>query len=830
MEDLGQRPVWSMSGSEMLSTLDLLDAELARLQTYRLQVIAGLEDVGYANEVGAHDTARLLTFRYRLNSTDAHRDVRLARALPKYATVSTALPDPNPTPPTTADPADSAVDPTADAAADSAADAADSTVAPAVDSAADPADLTADSADPAADPAAGPAADSAADRPWLLRPAQAEAIVTSLERVPATVPVEDLEVAEQQLVSLARHLSPAELRRAGKQIRDLLDTDGPEPDEHKAYARESLTLSDADNGVTFRGYLANENAELLRALIHANARPHKTVDGDPDPRPRAKRQADALTTTLTLAATTTDTTPRRDHRHSDPPRPAPADTADRGDDRPSQPPRATPTDTDLRGEELPGDPPLPAATSSGLRGDDRPTTDRRSAGVGTALAGDGTTSTDRDRPAAEPTGSPAADHLTGAGGGRSGGDHWVPGFGAKANITVTIDLNDLKAATADATGQLVYGDDLSAAAIRRLACDANIIPLVLGTNSEPLDIGRAARLVNRHLRRALNARDKGCVVCAAPPIHCDAHHLHSWLDGGPTAINNLVLLCRRHHRDLHSGHWTIHITNGTVHVTRPTWADPPPPTLHRTTNPPPPRPSRSHPPLPNDASKDHQAPPSSAPPASAPAASAPAASAPAAAGPNSTACAPAARTASGMDSAWSVPAPSGSEGPGPSPLASAHSACAPPVSADSGPAVPTSADSAPAVPTSADSAPAVPTSAAAPSAASTSAPPDAARSAWAASPPEPDHSPNASGTSTPPPRRPSRWIADDEKLRQAAHFAVWDNEPSDDRPPGNPIRGAATPTTDLHLNQPTSSVLTQKLGGVSERPGTPDHLDLAPNV
>ena len=57
----------------------------------------------------------------------------------------------------------------------------------------------------------------------------------------------------------------------------------------------------------FRGYLANENAELLRSLIHAGARPHKTLDGELDPRPREKRQADALTTALTLAAKATDT-------------------------------------------------------------------------------------------------------------------------------------------------------------------------------------------------------------------------------------------------------------------------------------------------------------------------------------------------------------------------------------------------------------------------------------------------------------------------------------------------------------------------------------------
>jgi len=63
-------------------------------------------------------------------------------------------------------------------------------------------------------------------------------------------------------------------------------------------------------------------------------------------------------------------------------------------------------------------------------------------------------------------------------------------------------------------------------------------------------------------------------VCGAPPIHCDAHHVVSWLDGGITAVSNLALLCKRDHRDLHSGHWRIRILDGVVQVTHPTWANP----------------------------------------------------------------------------------------------------------------------------------------------------------------------------------------------------------------------------------------------------------------
>ena len=484
MEELGERPVWSMNGGEMLAALDQVEADLARRQTYRLQLVAGLDGIGHAQEIGAHDTAQLLAFRYRIDPAQARRDLRLALALPKYADVSAALP-------ATGEPAGPR-----------------------------PAD------DPADDSAQPEGVGASASAEEFLRPAQAEAIVSALERVPSTVPVEDIVVAEQQLVNLARHLSPGELRRAGQRIRDILDTDGPEPDERKAYDRESLTLSAADRGVKFRGYLANENAELLRSLIHAGARPHKTHDGELDPRPREKRQADALTTALTLAAKATDTT-----------QPA------------AKPAPSAPADADTTATD--------AETTA---------TDART----TAAAADTTASTTGgDAATVAPTAAAATGRSPRA-------SDPVPGHGAKATITVTIDLQDLKAATADATGDLVYGDGLSAAAIRRLACDAKIIPLVLGSNSEPLDVGRSERLVTRAMRRALNARDKGCVVCGAPPIQCDAHHLQSWIDGGETSIWNLVLLCRRHHIDLHAGHWTITITNGVVHVARPTWADPPP--------------------------------------------------------------------------------------------------------------------------------------------------------------------------------------------------------------------------------------------------------------
>ena len=144
---------------------------------------------------------------------------------------------------------------------------------------------------------------------------------------------------------------------------------------------------------------------------------------------------------------------------------------------------------------------------------------------------------------------------------------------------MTIDLEDLKDATG--TGALVHGDFLSAAAVRRLACDAGIIPLVLGSNSEPLDVGTEQRFVTRAIRHALNARDKGCLACGAPPAICEAHHIIHWADGGPTSLDNLALFCKRDHTNIHHGRLAITLTNGHPAITRPTWSDPNPPPLRQ---------------------------------------------------------------------------------------------------------------------------------------------------------------------------------------------------------------------------------------------------------
>lgn len=131
----------------------------------------------------------------------------------------------------------------------------------------------------------------------------------------------------------------------------------------------------------------------------------------------------------------------------------------------------------------------------------------------------------------------------------------------KAKVVVTVD-HDVLAEKLRGTGLAMTGDVLSAEGIRRLACDAAIIPMVLGTKGEPLDVGRERRLVTGGLRTALWERDRGCSFpgCTCPPQWTDAHHVRPWWGGGRTSLTNLALLCRRHHTHVHRHGLTAIVT------------------------------------------------------------------------------------------------------------------------------------------------------------------------------------------------------------------------------------------------------------------------------
>ncbi len=130
--------------------------------------------------------------------------------------------------------------------------------------------------------------------------------------------------------------------------------------------------------------------------------------------------------------------------------------------------------------------------------------------------------------------------------------------GDRPRIVVTVDYNKLLADAA-AAGLIGDGEPLSAGDLRRLCCDADLLPAVLGGPSTVLDVGRDYRLVPADLRAALVVRDGGCVFpgCHARPTECEAHHIIPWWQGGVTALSNLALLCHHHHGLVEPARYTV---------------------------------------------------------------------------------------------------------------------------------------------------------------------------------------------------------------------------------------------------------------------------------
>ena len=114
------------------------------------------------------------------------------------------------------------------------------------------------------------------------------------------------------------------------------------------------------------------------------------------------------------------------------------------------------------------------------------------------------------------------------------------------------------------------GIRVSAATARRLACDAATVEMQHGPDGQPLDVGRKTRTISPALRRALAARDRHCRFPGCQAHRCDAHHVRHWAQGGATALDNLVLLCRRHHRAVHEEGFAVKVdASGAAAFVRP---------------------------------------------------------------------------------------------------------------------------------------------------------------------------------------------------------------------------------------------------------------------
>ncbi len=143
--------------------------------------------------------------------------------------------------------------------------------------------------------------------------------------------------------------------------------------------------------------------------------------------------------------------------------------------------------------------------------------------------------------------------------------------GERPHVTVTVDAEVLQG-TATGAGELDHVGPVPAETTRRLACDAHVMRIVMAGRSRPLDVGRRTAVVPPSIRRAVIVRDRRCRFpgCDRPHTWCDAHHIVNWTDGGPTALPNLLLLCRRHHRMVHSpGGFRLELEEGVPVFRRP---------------------------------------------------------------------------------------------------------------------------------------------------------------------------------------------------------------------------------------------------------------------
>jgi 5-methylcytosine-specific restriction protein A len=144
--------------------------------------------------------------------------------------------------------------------------------------------------------------------------------------------------------------------------------------------------------------------------------------------------------------------------------------------------------------------------------------------------------------------------------------------GRAVTMVVTIPLTTLESGLGAAW---IDGVDtpISAGTARRLAADAKIIPAVLGTKSEPLDYGAAARLFSEAQRGAMALRDGGCIWCGAPPARCQAAHLSPWVLTRETNLENGALMCPADHARFDREGWHVEWRDGMPWLIPPPWLD-----------------------------------------------------------------------------------------------------------------------------------------------------------------------------------------------------------------------------------------------------------------
>ena len=131
--------------------------------------------------------------------------------------------------------------------------------------------------------------------------------------------------------------------------------------------------------------------------------------------------------------------------------------------------------------------------------------------------------------------------------------------GDRYQVVVHVDADGLEGDAVVWQSALVDGIGVSAGTSRRIACDASRVVMTHARDGTVLDVGRKTRTVPPAIRRALTARDRRCRFPGCDACHCDVHHVRHWADGGATRLENLLLVCRRHHQAVHEEGFTVEL-------------------------------------------------------------------------------------------------------------------------------------------------------------------------------------------------------------------------------------------------------------------------------
>ncbi len=346
-------------------------------------------------------------------------------------------------------------------------------------------------------------------------PGQERVISQTIEQLsPPTVPVDgphaidpqDVARAQTTLVSEAARFAATDLAKLAVAVRHHLDPaadDRLARDEAAQQRQRTLTVATEASGMVFlQGSLTPECGAALRTAIDAWSAPQPAADGTPDPRTGGQRRHDAL-------------------HHL-------ADTALANGEVPTThgSPAKIIVRVDLETLATALTPPGPA----GDAGD--PASARDAGGAGSADAAGG------PEAARQPT---SGEPWRAVGRGQPPTRHPSP-------------------------PELADGTPLSRQTLARLACTADLVPILIDELGNPLDVGRTHRLFTPKQHTALTERDRHCTWpgCTAPAAWTDAHHLTPWHAGGRTDLTNAALLCGRHHRHVHATGTTGRVIDGRV--------------------------------------------------------------------------------------------------------------------------------------------------------------------------------------------------------------------------------------------------------------------------